>query len=307
MPDFVRPGRIRPAGRVEVISNTLWKLEAVGERDYLFAAHEALNAIDPPLALSLSLFIEDEAKGVMRLEALFDSRDRGEQAAAALGLPDLTLGPLPDEDWVALSLRGLKPVSAGRFTVHGGHDLGAIQAGQIPILVEAGQAFGTGHHGTTRGCLAAFSALLDEGWAFQSVLDLGCGAGTLAIAAAKTLPRAAILASDIDPLAVDVTEANAEVNGVAERICAFTAEGFDHVRFRESGAFDLIFANILAGPLRELSTDIAGRLTSGGVTILSGLLDEQRERVETPYREAGLTRLGASSLDGWTTLVLQKP
>lgn len=293
------------------MSVTLWKMDARGKRTALEPAYERLNAMDPPGFLSLSLFEEEGDATHARLEALFEDQPDTDAFLETAGLTqdaaDIEFAPLPEEDWVALSLEGLQPVSAGRFTVHGRHDLDKVPHGATPILIEAGQAFGTGHHGTTRGCLMAFDDLLKAGETFGNILDLGCGAGTLAIAAAKTLRGAAIMASDNDPLAVEVTLENAGSNRVAGRITALTAEGFEDAALREAAPFDLIFANILAAPLIALSGDIAGALAPGGRTILSGLLVEQEDRVRKAFEAAGLTQESRAAIDDWATLVMRRP
>jgi len=289
---------------------TLWRFAATGARGRLEPAHARLCERDPPIALSASYFIEDEAADRGRLEALFDSEPALSDILDAAGLSEddasVRLEPLPEQDWVALSLEGLQPVSAGRFTIHGRHDLAKIPAGQTPVLIDAGQAFGTGHHGTTRGCLIAFGNLVARGASFETILDLGCGAGTLAIAAAKT-GSARIVASDIDPVAVAVTLENAALNGVAGRIDAVEADGFGAPGIAGAAPYDLIFANILAEPLRGLAPDIAGALAAGGRVILSGLLTEQEPGVLDAFEAAGLAREDRLALDGWAILVMRKP
>lgn len=289
---------------------TIWKLEALGDRRRLDAAYQRLNLTDPPVALSLSLFVVDETAGTARLEALFeDAPDPNAflgEAGLSQGDADVMLGPLPEQDWIAMSLEGLPPVSAGRFTVHGRHDLDKIPQGQTPILIEAGQAFGTGHHGTTRGCLMAFDEMLTAGDSFERILDLGCGAGTLAIAAAETTD-AVVVASDIDPVAVEVTLENAELNNLKGQIEAVTAEGFDAPEIAGRAPYDLIFANILAGPLTELARHVAQALKPGGRVILSGLLVQQEDQVREAYEQAGLAQEASESIDDWATLVMRKP
>ncbi len=162
----------------------------------------------------------------------------------------VTVEPVPDVDWVALSLAGLKPVVGGRFVVHGAHDRDHLPAGLIPLEIEANQAFGTGHHPTTWGCLVALSRLLRTR-RFDRVFDLGSGSGVLAIAVAKDTRRT-VLASDIDPLAVEIALENAALNGVKGLFHCVTAPGFDHESIRGT-VFDLVIANILAGPLKMLS------------------------------------------------------
>ena len=238
--------------------STIWKLTFSGPSEPLYRAAEALDERDMTGLLSWSIFDED-ADPVGMLELLFETAPDEDAVRDAVGLKsgyDARLIILPEEDWVALSQKGLPPVIAGRFALYGSHD--EPPEDKIAIEIEAGPAFGTGHHGTTKGCLIAFDALIEEGFAPDSVLDLGTGTGALAIAAAKVLPKASILASDIDPDSTAETARNAQKNGVAE-IESITAEGFDHVML-VGAKFDLIFANILAEPLVLLAGEIVAAL-----------------------------------------------
>lgn len=227
-------------------------------------------------------------------------------AAGVLGsdAPAFTIAPLPDEDWVAKSLEGLKPVRAGRFLVHGSHDRDKIQPGDIAIEIEAGEAFGTGHHGTTAGCLAEIDRLCSAR-DFKSILDLGTGTGVLAIAVAKAFGKR-VLATDIDPIATRVTEENATLNGVGELIAAATAEGFDDPVFAANAPFDLVIANILAGPLIALAPDVARHLTADGAVVLSGLLVAQGPAVTAAYEAEGLRLTRSGEMEGWLTLTLER-
>jgi ribosomal protein L11 methyltransferase len=212
---------------------------------------------------------------------------------------------LPDQDWIKLSQEGLPPVRAGRFFVYGAHDAGAVPPGVIPIRIEAGLAFGTGHHETTALCLAAMSDLARRR-RFENVLDLGCGTGLLAIGAAK-LWRKRVLASDIDVVAVEVTRENARANGAAPLVQALTADGLTHPALTARAPYDLIVANILAGPLTRLAPAIAQALAPGGMVLLSGLLAWQEKLVESFYRPQGLIFRGARRDGSWSALVLEKP
>jgi len=196
-------------------------------------------------------------------------------------------------------------VEAGRFFIHGSHDIDKRQDGRINILVDAGLAFGTGHHGTTAGCLRIFTDQLNKGIIPNKILDLGCGAGILAIAAAKTCPDAEIIATDIDSDAVLVTNENADINDVKGRIAAHVADGFESP-ILTGQTFDLIFANILAGPLMGLADDIVGAMDKNGYVILSGILDEKAEAVSARFSQAGLTISPAPSLNGWTSMLGHK-
>jgi ribosomal protein L11 methyltransferase len=211
---------------------------------------------------------------------------------------------LPDIDWVAKSLEGLQPVRAGGFFVHGAHDRDRIEEGDIAIEIEAGQAFGTGHHGTTAGCLETLGAVVETEKP-GNALDLGTGSAVLAIALAK-LAKIPVLATDIDPVATDVAAANVRLNGAADLVECVTATGFDHPAFAERGPFDLAVANILAGPLIELAPGMARQVRPSGSLVLSGILDRQEEAVLAAYVEAGFRHLGTLHREGWATLHLKR-
>ncbi|CAN5375971.1 50S ribosomal protein L11 methyltransferase [soil metagenome] len=215
------------------------------------------------------------------------------------------IAELPEEDWVRKSLAGLKPVRAGRFLVHGSHDRAAARPNDIAIEIEAGEAFGTGHHGTTAGCLIAIERVV-KARPIRNALDIGTGSGVLAIAIAR-LAAAAVVASDIDAVAVRVAHENVRLNGVAARVRTVTAPGLRHVLIASGAPYDLIVANILAGPLAALAPGIARHAASGGMIILSGLLPEQRARIVAAYRGVGLRLVRSSVLDGWLTVVFQRP
>jgi ribosomal protein L11 methyltransferase len=216
----------------------------------------------------------------------------------------VTVAPLPDQDWIRLSQEGLPPVRAGRFFVYGAHDAGKVPHGVIPMKIEAGLAFGTGHHETTALCLAALSDLARGQAAFRNVLDLGTGTGLLAIGAAKLWKRH-VLASDIDPVAVDVTRENARANGVAPLVLAAVADGLENPLLKNGAPYDLIIANILAGPLTRLAPSISRALAPGGTLLLSGLLRNQELLVTSFYPRL---RLVERRRDGpWSALVLEKP
>lgn len=210
---------------------------------------------------------------------------------------------LPDIDWVSHSLEGLKPVRAGRFFVHGAHDRGERRQGDIAIEIEAGLAFGTGHHGTTAGCLEMLESVVEAEHP-KNALDLGTGSAVLAIALAK-LAHIPVLATDIDPVAVEVAAANASLNEASGLVETVTATGFDHPVFAERGPFDLIVANILAGPLMEIAPDMAAHLKPAGSLILSGILDRQEEAVLAAYVTAGFRHVRTTHLEGWVTIHLK--
>jgi ribosomal protein L11 methyltransferase len=218
--------------------------------------------------------------------------------------PRIRVEILPEIDWVAHSLQGLQPVRAGRFLIHGSHDRGRVRAGDIAIEIDAGRAFGTGHHGTTEGCLEMIGLLLRRR-RFRRILDLGTGSGVLAIAAAQ-LSRATILATDIDPVAVDIARQNARKNRCGSRITMKTAAGLHADIFAQAGPFDLIIANILARPLMALAPALKRNLAPGGEVVLSGILDGQRRGVLAAYNAQGLYHRKTLWRDGWVTLHLSR-
>jgi ribosomal protein L11 methyltransferase len=212
---------------------------------------------------------------------------------------------LPDADWIRLSQEGLPPVRAGRFFVYGAHDAGQVPAGVIPIRIEAGLAFGTGHHETTTLCLALMGELA-KAREFARVLDLGCGTGLLAIAATK-LWKKRVRASDIDAVAIEVTRENARANDASSLVRTIVADGMDNPALASGAPYDLIVANILAGPLTRLAPSISAALARNGVLVLSGLLAWQENLVLSFYRPHGLV-LRERRRDGpWVALRLERP
>lgn len=213
-----------------------------------------------------------------------------------------------DTDWIAKSLEGLKPVRAGRFMVHGAHDRAAVRPHDLAIELEAGQAFGTGHHGTTAGCLEMIEIVMRAHpggpGGVDPVLDLGTGSGVLAIAAAMLGP-VTILATDIDPVATRVARENVRHNRVAEQIRCVTATGFHSTAFTDSGPFGLIIANILARPLMRMAPDIKRHLAPGGSVILSGILASQRWQVLAAYNGQGMRHVKTLWRNGWVTIHLK--
>ena len=216
----------------------------------------------------------------------------------------LTFDTVEAKDWVKASLEDLVPVPAGRFVIHGSHDRARVAPNKLGIEIEAALAFGTGHHGTTRGCLLLLDHVLKSSRP-ERVLDLGTGTGVLAIAAAKALHRG-VLASDIDAPSVRVARENAGLNRVGNQIRAIRATGFAAPDFARAGRFDLVLANILANPLRQLSGPMARHLAPGAQVILSGLLTHQASAVIAAYRARDLVPVRHLRIEGWSSLLLRK-
>ena len=263
---------------------------------------EAVLEIAPPHPQAV-LRAEDPFRDECVVEALYDVEPDGDLITQVTGKP-VQVQLLPDADWIRLSQEGLPPVRAGRFFVFGAHDAGIVPHGVVPMRIEAGMAFGTGHHETTALCLAALSDLAKQR-RYQNVLDIGCGTGLLAIGAAK-IWRQKVTASDIDPVAVEVTRENAVANGVGPLLSSFIADGPAHPMLQALAPYDLIMANILAGPLTRLAPGICRILAKGGTLVLSGLLHWQENLVLSYYRPHGLTVQGIRRDGSWSALVLAR-
>ena len=278
-----------------------------GSKNAAFDISDQLGFASDIQALAVSIF--EDGPNTMHVQALFETQALAQTCLEGLNFPEKMesfIAQLPDEDWVSKSQAGLPPVEAGRFWLYGSHDKDAIPASiPYPIEINAGLAFGTGHHGTTKGCLLIFDDLLNAGFNPNKVLDLGCGAGVLAIAAAKALEHN-ILATDIDPDAVAVTSENAQLNNVHKYIDSYQADGFESP-YIKGQKFNLIFANILAKPLMGLAPDIAAALAPNGKVILSGILDEQADMVAQAFIEKGLEITPQPSISGWTSLLGSRP
>lgn len=269
------------------------------------ALGDALERMEPE-PTGVGVFEVEDGSGLWEVGAYFTEAP-DETAllilSTALGAKAFTVSELPETDWVAHVRRELAPVEAGRFFVYGSHDADKVPVGKHALLIEAAMAFGTGHHGTTLGCLQALDRLADDGFHGKRVVDIGCGTAVLAMAAAAIWPEAA-LASDIDAQAVEVAEANLRANGMQSRVGVVEAAGFDHAAL--TGPFDLIFANILKGPLVALAPDLTARLEDGGFAILSGILNEQADDVVAVYTQLGNSLAHRAEIGDWTTLTLQK-
>lgn len=272
------------------------------------ALADALDRMDPA-PVGLGVFEIEDGSDRWEVGAYFEERPSEvllAVLAAAFGAADFALSDLPETDWVAKVRRDLHPVQAGRFFVHGAHDADKVPPGGVALQIEATVAFGTGHHGTTQGCLRALDRLVSDGAVFASVADIGCGTAVLAMAAARVLPGARVLAGDIDAVAVDVARANLPVNGLDGRVDCIAAAGFDHPAITAAAPFDLIFANILKGPLVELAPAMAAHAAPGGAVILSGLLAVQAESVTAAYVAAGFAPQLREDIGEWSTIVLRR-
>lgn len=271
------------------------------------AAHAWADRIEndfqlEPLAVTINETDEDAA--LWETVAWFEDVATAKAASHHLNRPDATIAPVPDVDWVRRSLEGLAPVVAGRFFLHGSHDRPVRRSGGISLEIDAGTAFGTGHHGTTAGCLSALDDILKRHCPTY-ILDLGCGTGVLAIAAAQALKTKA-LATDIDAEAVRVTLNNAKRNGVGPFIAGLTAAGLHHAGIAKKAPFDLIFANILARPLAKLAQSLSAILMPGGHLILSGLTHDQLRWIRACYTSRGLTPTKTIRNGNWIALVMTK-
>jgi ribosomal protein L11 methyltransferase len=287
------------------MSDPAEQIIARGPRAIAEAAAAAIDA-DPALEeATYSILEEDEDRGVWRIDAFPTTTDEADGLVTLLGGYDglkVTREALADADWLAMALSGLPPVRAGRFFVYGMHDRGRTPPNAVNLRIEAGAAFGTGHHGTTVGCLLAYDQLL-KSRRFAKVLDVGAGTGVLAIAAARTGARIAV-GTDIDPVSVRIARENAEVNSAPARFVH--ASGLGHQLVAAQAPYDLVFANILARPLVSLAQSIRRSLRPGGVVILSGLLRTQERYVRAAYLARGFRLIRRIHRDAWATLVLTR-
>lgn len=274
------------------------------------AAHnlaEAMENMDPE-PTGVGVFELEDGSGLWEVGGYFlDAPDEIELAlmAAAFGAKPFAVAELPETDWVAKVRRDLSPVEAGRFFVYGSHDADKLPADRIGLLIEASMAFGTGHHGTTLGCLKALDHLDTAGFRGQNVVDIGCGTAVLAMAAARIWPNP-VLASDIDTVAVEVAQANVDANDLQGRVRCLEATGFDHPDLQAQAPYDLVLANILMAPLIALAPDMARVTAQNGFAILSGLLVGQADQVLAAYQDAGFTLHRREDIGDWATLTLQR-
>jgi ribosomal protein L11 methyltransferase len=255
--------------------------------------------------------LDERSDGQWSVDAYFEDGGAEEIAerlrdwlgADAFGVP-FNVEALPETDWVSAGLKVLKPIAAGRFLLHGSHDRWHVPATAMRIEIDAGRAFGTGHHPTTTGTLSTLDRLM-RARRFARPLDLGTGSGVLAIAMAKVLKRP-VVATDIDPVAIAVARGNARRNGVAGQVRLALGPGVDLRRVRNGAPYDLVAANILAEPLMALAPRLVPLIAKGGTLVLSGLLLHQRARVVASYRAQGMRLAAAHVFGGWGVLVLMK-
>ena len=286
---------------------TYTALTTLTGKDQAYALADAMENLDPE-PTGVGVFEIEDGSGLWEIGAYFiDEPDDVELTlmAAAFGAKPFVVSEVPETDWVAKVKRELSPVVAGRFFVYGSHDADKIPVGSEPLLIEAAMAFGTGHHGTTLGCLRALDRLASAGFIGKNVVDIGCGTAVLAMAAARIWPNP-VLASDIDEVAVDVAAANVSCNDLDGRVTCLVAAGFEHETLHSAAPYDLIFANILKGPLIELAPDMAVHSAQGGYVILSGLLVEQAEDVLAAYDANGFDCETREDIGEWSCLTLIK-
>lgn len=282
-------------------------LTTLDGEDTAQALGEAMERLTPA-PVGVGVFEVEDGSGRWEVGGYFD----GAPDIAGLALlaaihraADFAVSRVDDRDWVAQVRRELHPVEAGRFTVYGGHDAHRIGPNRIGLRIEAAMAFGTGHHGTTRGCLILADRLIRRGWTPRRVADIGCGTAVLAMAAAKAW-RVPVVATDIDPIAAATAAENVRANGIGPWVRTGCAPGFRHHALRQEAPFDLVFANILAAPLKRLAPEISRHLVPGGQAILAGLLTRQCAGVEAVFRGHGLMRADRIRLGDWTSLRLEK-
>lgn len=271
------------------------------------ALADALETL-PEAPLATEVRDHDDGSGLWDVGGHFDvPPDAGGLALLALihSAPDFSVSRVDDRDWVAQVRAELTPVEAGRFVVFGSHDRDTVPTQRVRLEIEAAQAFGTGHHASTKGCLLALDRLARSGLVGRRIADIGSGTGVLAMAAVAIWPALAV-ASDIDPVATETAQANVRANGLGPRVRCVTAPGFLHPVLRSRAPFDLIFANILAAPLKRLAPDLAAHQAAGGVAILSGLLTRQAPSVLAVYRGWGYRPIDRVVIGEWTTLALRR-
>ncbi|MBB3999314.1 50S ribosomal protein L11 methyltransferase [Aureimonas pseudogalii] len=282
------------------------RFHARGSRRDAQALYERLDVLFGEDGSPVAITEIDEAADIHEVSVYFEEAGEVDEAGVVHAFAGFGCEreDLPEIDWMAQVLADLKPVRAGRFLVHGAHDRDRVRSNDLAIEIEAGQAFGTGHHGTTAGCLSMIETVIRRRRPAVA-LDLGTGSAVLAIAIAK-LARVPVLATDIDPVAVAVARENVRANQVHDFVTLATATGFSAPAFRDFAPFDLVVANILAGPLMRLAPVLARHLAPAGDVILSGILARQRNGVLAAYRQQGLFHHQTLRRDEWVTLHLRR-
>lgn len=293
------------------ISSAVWKIEFQTEARavpfFSAALAEALGE-DVPIAT-----VGDEGDPIWRIEAFHPGQPDRDLLGKVMGAiaralnlarPVVTLTELEERDWVADNQRTFQPISVGRFFIHPSYHAGGVPRGMIGIRIDPGMAFGTGTHPTTQGCLQAIDMLAKRRKAFERALDMGCGSGILAIALSKVSKRR-VLAMDNDPQAVETALENVRLNGCDERVIVAQSEGFANPSIRARAPYEVIVANILAGPLIAMAQDVAAYLADRGYVVLSGLLAGQQDEVLEAYRAQGFTLWRALESGEWRTLILK--
>ena len=268
---------------------------------------DALERLTPE-PIGVGVFELEDGSGLWEVGAYFSEKPDDISLAllaAVFQAEEFKISELPQIDWVSKVQRSLKPVVAGRFFVYGSHDSDKIPPDCEPLLIEASMAFGTGHHGTTKGCLLALEQLITDGFKAKNVIDVGCGTAVLAMAAARIF-SANVIASDIDSVAHSVAKMNILANGLDRNIQCFEASGFAHEQIKTKNPFDLIFANILLAPLLAIATDISKYSLSGGYVVLSGILSEQAELVVNKYTGVGFSLSNQIEIGEWVTIIFRK-
>ena len=268
---------------------------------------DALERLTPE-PIGVGVFELEDGSGLWEVGAYFSEKPDDISLAllaAVFQAEEFKISELPQIDWVSKVQRSLKPVVAGRFFVYGSHDSDKVPPDCEPLLIEASMAFGTGHHGTTKGCLLALEQLITDGFNAKNVIDVGCGTAVLAMAAARIF-SANVIASDIDSVAHSVAKMNILANGLDRNIQCFEASGFAHEQIKTKNPFDLIFANILLAPLLAIATDISKYSLSGGYVVLSGILSEQAELVVNKYTGVGFSLSNKIEIGEWVTIIFRK-
>ena len=268
---------------------------------------DALERLTPQ-PIGVGVFELEDGSGLWEVGAYFSEKPDDISLAllaAVFQAEEFKISELPQIDWVSKVQRSLKPVVAGRFFVYGSHDSDKVPPDCEPLLIEASMAFGTGHHGTTKGCLLALERLITDGFKAKNVIDVGCGTAVLAMAAARIF-SANVIASDIDSVAHSVAKMNILANGLDRNIQCFEASGFAHEQIKTKNPFDLIFANILLAPLLAIATDISKYSLSGGYVVLSGILSEQAELVVNKYTGVGFSLSNQIEIGEWVTIIFRK-